>query len=156
MENNIFFETLKKEDINQYSNMINNVFDEFVGKDYSEEGNNIFKDFIKPNNILDRFSNNLNKYFVAKYNNEIIGVLEIKNNDHISLFFVKKEFHGQGIGKKLFQNYMETIKDNNDIKIISVNSSIYAEKIYSKLGFNKTSEIHEKCGMKIVTMEYRI
>jgi len=154
MDNNIIIEKLKISEINQFSNMIINVFDEFVGKDYSTHGNNTFKDFIKPENVLDRF-NGLN-IFVAKYNNEIIGVLEIRNNDHISLFFVKKDFHKQGIGKKLFEKYLETIKNNSEIKTITVNSSIYAEKIYGKLGFIKMNEIQEKNGIKYIPMEYKI
>jgi GNAT superfamily N-acetyltransferase len=152
--NDIIIENLKIDEIHQFSNMIINVFDEFVGKDYSIHGNNTFKDFIKPKNILDRF-NGLN-IFVAKYNNEIIGVLETRNNNHISLFFVKKDFHKQGIGKILFGKYLETIKNNSEIKIITVNSSIYAEKIYEKLGFIKINEIQEKDGIKYIPMEYKI
>jgi GNAT superfamily N-acetyltransferase len=152
MENCIVYENLKKEDIQQYCNLINNVFDEFVGNDYSIEGNNTFKEFIEPNNVLERFNDNI--YYVAKYNNEIIGVLEIKNMNHISLFFVKKDYHKQGIGKRLFKNYIKTINYNN-IKIITVNSSIYAEEIYSKLGFIKTNEIQEKNGIRYIPMEYK-
>ena len=155
MGNSIVFDELKIEDISQYSNMINNVFDEFVGKDYSIQGNCTFKEFIEPQNILERFNNGVNQFYIAKYDNEIIGVLEIKNKDHISLFFVKKEFQGQGIGKKLFEIHVNSIKNNEEIKIITVNSSIYAEKIYSKLRFVKTNEIQEKCGIKYIPMEYK-
>ncbi|MCL1827601.1 MAG: GNAT family N-acetyltransferase, partial [Candidatus Cloacimonetes bacterium] len=144
MENNITFGYLKINEINQYSDMINAIFDEFVGKDYSEEGNRTFNDFTEPKNVLDRFNKELCKFFIAKCNNEIIGVLETKNNDHISLYFVKKKYHKQGIGRKLFQIFMDTIKDDVEIKAISVNSSIYAEKIYSKLGFISTDGILEK------------
>ena len=157
MENGIIIEELKYEEINIFSNMVNNIFDEFVGKDYSEEGNNVFKDYIIPENILERLNNKTSKFYVAKNNNEIIGILEIKNIDHISLFFIKKEHHRKGIGKRLFDNYIKTLKqDNNGIKIISVNSSIYAEKIYSKLGFIKTDEMQEKNGIKYIPMEYKL
>ena len=106
MEYEIFIGKLDKNEINKYSSMINNVFDEFVGKDYSDEGNKVFKDFIDTKNILERLNNDGNKSIVAKHNNEIIGILETKNNDHISLFFVKKEFHNKGIGKKLFKYFL--------------------------------------------------
>jgi GNAT superfamily N-acetyltransferase len=116
---------LDRNEVNILSNMVNNVFEEFVGKDYSDIGNNTFKDFIEPKNISERLGNNNNKCFVAKYNNEIIGILEIRNKDHISLFFVKKEFHKKGIGKKLFEYYINTLKqENTEINIITVNSSI--------------------------------
>jgi len=137
--------------------MINNVFDEFVGKDYSEEGNKVFKDYIKPQNILDRLNEKSSRFLTARHGDEIIGILEIKNKDHISLFFVKKEFFGKGIGKKLFKYYLREIKNENfGIKTITVNSSIYAEKIYSKLGFVKTDEIQERDGIRYIPMEYKL
>ena len=148
---------LVTDEINCVSNMINNVFDEFVGEDYSEEGNKVFKDYISPRNILTRLNEKNSRFFTARQGDEIIGILEIKNMDHISLFFIKKGFHGKGIGKKLFKYYLRSIKnENSEIKTISVNSSIYAEKIYSKLGFVKTDEMQEKDGIKYVPMEYQI
>jgi GNAT superfamily N-acetyltransferase len=156
MENIITFGQLKIYEINQYSDLINNVFDEFVGKDYSENGNIEFKKFIEVDNILERFNSGLYQYFVARKKEEIIGILEVKNENHISLYFVKKEYHKQGIGKTLFEIYKKTLIENSNVKIISVNSSIYAEKIYSKLGFNKTNEIQEKNGIILIPMEYKI
>jgi GNAT superfamily N-acetyltransferase len=153
----IIIEELKTEEIEFAINMVKTVFDEFVGKDYSEEGKREFLDFLLSNKMKERLKINLNKTFIAKINSEIIGLLEIKNNDHISLFFIKKEFLGKGIGRKLFEYYLEILKQNNyDIKTISVNSSIYAENIYSKLGFKKVNGIQEKNGIKYIPMEYKI
>ena len=154
----ILYEKLKPEEIEQYSIIIGNVFNEFVGKDYSNDGNKTFLEYIEPRRIMEGFNNGINQYFVAKNNNEIIGILETKNYNHISLFFVKKEFHGQGIGKTLFGNFVKIIKQNcnNEIKTITVNSSFFAEKIYAKLGFVKTDEMQEKNGIKYIPMEYQI
>jgi len=154
---NITYELLKQEEIEQYSIIISDVFDEFVGKDYSEKGNKTFKNFIEPKIIMERFTSKTNQFFVAKNNNEIVGILEIRNNDHISLFFVKKEFHGQNIGKTLFENFIRELRQNkNEIKSLTVNSSFFAEKIYSKLGFVKTDEAMEKDGIKYIPMEYKL
>jgi GNAT superfamily N-acetyltransferase len=156
-ENDIIIDKLETDEINIVSNMINNIFDEFVGKDYSEEGNNTFKDYIKPQNIYNRFNDKISQFIIAKHINEIIGIMEIKNKDHISLFFIKKEFHGKGIGRKLFEYFLNITKnEKTGVKIITVNSSKYAEKIYSKLGFIKTNEIQEKDGIKYIPMEYKL
>ena len=154
MGNKIIIVDMEQKEINSMSNMVSISFDVFVGKDYSEEGKKSFKEYIEPKNILTRFNNKTSKFFVAKYNNEIIGALEITNNDHVSLLFIKKEFQGKGIGKKLFDEYLRTLKEN--IKIITVNSSFYAERIYSKLGFRKTNEMQEKDGIKFIPMEYKL
>jgi GNAT superfamily N-acetyltransferase len=153
MESNIIFDEMNINEINNLSNMVNNVFDEFVGIDYSEDGKETFKNYICPKNILERLNNKTSNFYVAKYIDEIIGILEMKNKNHVSLFFVKKEFHGKGIGKKLFDNYIKKLKqENNGIKTITVNSSFFAEKIYSKMGFMKTDEMQEKDGIKYIPM----
>jgi predicted GNAT family N-acyltransferase len=156
-KNDIIIDELTIDEINYVSNMIDKIFVEFVGKDYSVEGNNTFKDNIRPRKIFNRLTEEKRKIFTAKLKNEIVGIMEIKNENHISLFFVKKEFHGQGIGKHLFWHYLKMIMNGNTgIKRITVNSSFYAEKIYSKLGFIKTNEMQEKDGIKYIPMEYKI
>ena len=155
-ENKIIIEHLKMDEINIFKNLIEKAFDEFVGKDYSQEGNKIFKDFIEPNSIIKRYNDEFNRFFVLKINDEMVGALETKNNNHISLFFVKKEFLGNGLGKKLFEYFLQTLKQNNiKIETITVNSSIFAEKINSKMGFIKIAEMLEKNGIKYIPMEYK-
>ena len=154
---NILIDDLKIDEINFVSNVVNNIFDEFVGKDYSEKGNNTFKDYIQSQNISNRLGDKTSQFFVARCKTEIIGLMELKNTDHISLFFIKKEFQGKGIGKKLFEYYLDIINQRNyETKTITVNSSIYAEKIYEKLGFIKTNEIEEKDGIKYIPMEFKL
>jgi len=154
MDNKIKYKNLKENEIDQYSNIIINVINEFNKKDYSEEGYKRVIEQMKIDNILERLKNGLYSFFIAKYENEIIGILEIQYTNIISLFYVKKDFHKQGIGKKLFEIYLNTIKDNTNIKKIYVHSSIYAEKIYSALGFIKTNEIQEIYGINYIPMEY--
>jgi GNAT superfamily N-acetyltransferase len=157
MENDVILDEMKINEISSVSNMINNVFDEFVGVDYSENGKKTFKDYITPKNILERCNNGTSHFYIAKCINEIIGILEIRNRDHISLFFVKKEFHGKGIGKILLDNYKKKLnQDNNEIKTVTVNSSFFAERIYSKMGFIKTDEIQDRDGIKYISMEYEL
>jgi predicted GNAT family N-acyltransferase len=157
MNNLIIFEELKKHEIELFSNMVEDVFNEFVGNDYSDEGKEAFKDFIKPQNVLARLDKNESIIYIAKSNDEIVGVLEVKNKNHISLFFVKKEFHNKGIGKRLFKKFLNVLKqENNENKVITVNSSFYAEEIYSRLGFNKKDKVQEKNGIKFIPMEYKI
>jgi predicted GNAT family N-acyltransferase len=151
----IVIENLRKEEIMEFSKLTDEVFDEFVGMDYSDEGKKTFKEYIKEQAIIERI--NKNEFFTAKYKNKIIGIMEIRNKDHISLFFVLKEFHGKGIGRKLFAYYIKIIKQNDiGIKSITVNSSFYGEKVYKALGFIKTQEAQEKDGIKYIPMEYKV
>jgi GNAT superfamily N-acetyltransferase len=98
---NITISELTENEVSIVSEMVEKLFNEFIGIDYSEEGNNTFRDHIKPQNILKRTTEEGRQLFTAKLEGEIIGIIEIKNKSHISLLFVKKEYHRQGIGKLL-------------------------------------------------------
>ena len=80
--------------------LVNSVFDEFIGKKYSKKGNETFKDFVNPKNLLERHVNG-NKILLYLKDSKIIGMIELQDSHHICLFFVHNDYQGQGIGKKL-------------------------------------------------------
>jgi hypothetical protein len=75
MDNDIIFDEMNIDDINNVSNMVSNVFDEYVGIDYSEKGKTTFKDYVDSKNILERFNNKTSSFYIAKCYNEVIGIL---------------------------------------------------------------------------------
>jgi len=157
MTSEIIINELNTCEVDVYANLINEVFDEFVGKDYADKGKETFKDFINPKNALERYNSKNSVCYVARYKSEIIGILEIRSNNHISLFFVKSEFHGKGIGKKLWKHFLDKIKKENiEVDKVTVNSSIFAENIYARLGFVKTHELQESDGIKFIKMECKV
>ena len=68
---------------------------------------------------------------------------------HISLFFIKKEFHRKGIGKQLF-DYSQCDCPANEI---TVNSSTYAIRFYESLGFEKTNDRQQTNGISYTPMK---
>lgn len=132
------------------SALIQSVFNEFVGFEYTDEGNKIFSDFIAPNNIIERHKKG-NILLTWQQENTIIGMIEIRDNNHVCLFFVDKNYHGKGIGKKLFREVVSKIEGKTNF--IEVNASPYSEKIYEKLGFKKTGEKTEINGILFVPMK---
>ncbi len=133
--------------------LIKSVFDEFVGYVYSDEGNKVFNDFINSEQILSRH-NKGNIILTYEENGEIVGIIEVRDNDHICLFFVNKKYHSRGIGKRLFHSVLEKIKNKTDF--VEVNASPFSEKIYSKLGFKKISELIEKNGIEFIPMRMEL
>ncbi len=139
--------------VSEVSQMIKAVYDEFVGLEFNNEGNNTFYDFIKPEHICQRHSDG-NIILIHETDIEPTGIIEITKENHIRLFFVKKEFHNSGIGTKLFQAVIEKISPAKDY--ITVNASTYSEKIYAKLGFIKTDDLIIMNGMKFIPMRRKI
>ena len=76
--------------------------------------------------------------FYGSFDNEALtGILGIKSNGkHISLFFIKPEYHRHGLGKKLF-HYASTLHPSIET---TVNSSTYAIPFYQSLGFAVVGE----------------
>lgn len=130
-------------------------YDKNVARYCSEEGNSIFYDYL---NINDFITRNKNNHFtlVAKENENIVGMIEVRNNDHISLFFVKNELRGHEIGRQLFDKAIETIKANSSTTEITVNSSPNSVIIYQQLRFKKVSEERSYKGLRYTPMKAHI
>jgi hypothetical protein len=135
MPNFIICEALNVE-IPEIFRLIKDSFNCHVAPGYTEEGIDHFFLYCREQKFLERRINH--KLFVAKSltNREILGVIEIRDLQHISLFFTRNDVVGTGIGHDL-HNYALSFCLNNhpDLKEITVNSSPYAVDIYSALGF---------------------
>lgn len=101
-------------------------------EDFNNEGLEFFKSFIYNKKCINEI------IFYGSFDNEALtGILGIKSNGkHISLFFIKPEYHRHGLGKKLF-HYASTLHPSIET---TVNSSTYAIPFYQSLGFAVVGE----------------
>lgn len=121
-------------------------FMQFEAPDYSEEGIQSFRDFIEKKEIA-----NILEFWGAYDDNELKGVIATREErKHICCFFVKAQYHRQGIGRKLWEYLLE----NNPNEIITVNSSPYAVPIYHKLGFVDTDTEQLSDGIRYTPMRF--
>jgi len=86
--------------------------------------------------------------------NNILGMIEVRNHNHVCLFFVDKKYLNIGIGKKLFNEILRIVKGKTEY--IEVNASPFAEIIYSKLGFKKTGEKTDIGGVLFIPMKMEL
>ncbi len=70
-------------------------------------------------------------FYGAFKNDELLGIIAMKNKSHLTLLFTKKEHHRKGVAKALFNQMLEI----SEVEVITVNSSPYAVEVYHKLGF---------------------
>lgn len=142
--------------VNEVLELTKKVFDSQVAPQYSEEGVNEFYKYITPDSLKDR----LGKCHVligCTEEDNLIGILEIRNNDHIPLFFVDEKNQGMGIGRKMFEYFLRTLKDGHlKVKLITVNSSPNSVPFYEKLGFKRSGNEKENCGIRFHPMIYKI
>ena len=111
------------------------VFDRFVASQFSAEGRREFRSYADPHLLRLRSRWN-HLVFLAVADGEIAGMIEVREDGHVTLFFVEGEFQGEGIGGELLRRILSISKRRNpDLSQATVNSSPNAVAIYERLGF---------------------
>lgn len=145
---------LDKNEIKSALQLIWSVFCEFEAPDYSDQGIQTFKKFLNFKSIIQKLEKG-NLFFWGYFiENELVGVIAMKGFNHISMFFVKKEYQRKGIGKKLFLMILGLSKAHDNVRKITVNASPFSVEIYHRLGFRDTNLEQIVDGLRFTPMEY--
>ncbi|MFT5452604.1 MAG: GNAT superfamily N-acetyltransferase [Enterobacterales bacterium] len=98
-----------------------------------------------------------------KPTNEIVGVLVIKDVNHIFHFFIKPSWQGKGLAKLLWDQAVieihdalnkQTIKAHNHKDSVSVNSSDFGLNFYQHIGFVMEAGRQKKNGICYTPMRF--
>ena len=84
--------------------------------------------------------------YVAYDGGTLVGVLHVRDGEHISLLFVRPDRHGQGIGHALIERADRTTR------LASVNSSTNAVRSYERYGFKASGPEQVSDGIRFVPM----
>ena len=121
------------------------VFSRFEAPVYAAEGIAEFRNTLNDREKISRMT-----FYGAFQEDALVGVLAMRPLRHISLFFVKAEYHGRGIGRKLF----EAMRRDYEEQVFTVNSSPYAVEIYRHLGFVPTGDEQVTNGIRYTPMKF--
>ena len=133
--------------------LVSTVFNEFVAPLYSQEGVSEFMKYLRGDELAQRIRSG-NFVLLAKSDVDIIGVVEVRDNSHIAMLFVKGSHQKKGIGKELLKMAVEKCKTRNpDIHKITVNSSPNAVSAYRTMGFNALEREQVVNGIRFTPME---
>ncbi len=136
--------------------LIKAVYDEFVAPENSEGGNNLFYQWIAPNKIANR-QKQQNNMWLAWDEEKIVGVIEMRDRNNITLFFVDKHYQNRGIARLLFQTAIAACtKRTPTIEKFHVHASICSVPVYKCFGFYETGKAHKRNGIHYVPMEMDI
>jgi GNAT superfamily N-acetyltransferase len=130
--------------------LVKRVFDEYCACDCDAFGLKVFHDFIDVNSFRDRNLQN-SITFIAKSGGTSVGMIELRDYNHVCLLFVDKPYHAMGIAGKLFTTACKLALEKGSA-CIDVNASLYSVPVYEKLGFHRTDEIKEVNGIRFVPM----
>ena len=152
MEAVLSYRLMKSGEESAVCDLVIRVFDEFVAAQYSDDGAQEFLKYVEPNALLERSQGD---YFVlvAVLRGEIVGMIEVRDYDHISLLFVDKRFQRVGIGRELLRRALDIcINHRPRLSRISVNSSPNAVTAYLRMGFRQQEPEQTVNGIRFVPM----
>jgi len=133
-------------------NLIYRVFKEFIAPDFSQQGIDEFLSFASPESLAERAQAN-NFVILVLYQKQIVGMIEIRDYDHISLLFVDAEYQGSGIGTELIERSLGRCHSMNPgLDRMSVNSGPNSVTFYEKVGFLPIAPEQEQNGIRFVPM----
>ena len=133
-----------------------NVFMEFEAKDYPPEGTESFKAFLYCEETEKRFLCGNFIMWGAFDGIKQIATFAIRDESHLSLAFVDKDYHRKGVATALWNEALSYISQNEKIKEVTVNSSPYGLPFYKKIGFRELSEEQTSDGIRYIPMKYII
>lgn len=135
---------LQPERYNEATALIWEVFQVFEVPDFPPEG------VINYKKILDKTEKEKNIiFYTAMENDTVVGVLGMRENNHIGYFYVKATHHKRGIGKALFNQMLKEYCGD-----ITVNACPYGVQVYTRLGFVPTDTQKNENGIIFTPMKY--
>ena len=127
----------------------------FEAPDYSLRGVYNFKNFVR--DPLLKKMHTYGEYIAigAFLEERIIGIIGVRNTNHVSLLFVDRDFHHMGVASALLKRFFRDAAKSG-ITHVTVNSSPYAVDFYHKIGFTDVREEVEKDGIRFTPMSIEL
>lgn len=144
------------QDIDHIISFIRTVYDVAVAPHYSQQGNKEFYRYLDTKSMLERMGGN---HWILKAidQTDLLGIIEIRDNSHLAMLFVKTNKQQQGIGRKLLSSAIEIIKESNPKqKTLTVHSSPNSVSAYEKMGFESLGNEQVVNGLRFTTMQMEI
>lgn len=127
----------ENDEINTALKLAESVFMEFEAPEFSARGVESFLEFVRGKRVAEMLSDGSFVIWGCYSENALVGMLALRDNNHISLAFVRGDFHRQGIGRMLCAEAKKYALAHGTEKI-TVNASDYGVPFYRAMGFRET------------------
>lgn len=134
-------------------NLAYRTFIQFDAATYTSEGIDQFRKFVSDNSLKRMFDAGSYQVIGAFDEGKMIGVISLRNNTHISLLFVDKDFHNRGVGRALIGVMADYVRNKLHQKGLTVNAAPYAVQFYHKLGFRDVGAEMSQDGITFTPMK---
>jgi GNAT superfamily N-acetyltransferase len=141
------------EEAGSVSALVQGVFDEHVAATFDPEGVAEMHRHVSPAAIARRAETH--DTFVAWQGAQPVGVIEVRDQDHVSMLFVETSHMGLGIATALLARAVEAARAAGRAAM-TVHSSLNAQSFYERAGFVAASEPQHVDGFAFVPMTKRL
>jgi GNAT superfamily N-acetyltransferase len=139
-------------DEEETSALILRSFRKYIAHTYTTEGLREFLKETTPEAIAARKDQD-QLIILAFAGKAIVGVIAVRNKNHISLLFVDESRHRKGTARRLVSMALARVRTSDpSLRDFTVNSSPFAVKFYEKLGFQPVGPERVMRGMRITPM----
>lgn len=137
------------------SRMVSVLAEKFVTPGFTDEGRDHLLDSMSPTAIA-KYIRSGYRYHLAEIEDEIVGVVAIRENSHLYHLFVAETHQGRGLARALWKKAMNEALCRGNPGEFTVSSSLNAQPVYEHLGFVAQSEPITKHGVTYTPMKLNI
>ena len=131
-------------DVEAVCDLIAEVFNHSVASLYSDDGVSAFFSYADAGMMQARLQAG-HFALVAEQDGVMVGMIEMRNNDHVSMFFVSQRCQRQGVGKELLRQALALAHEADpSVSQVTVNSSPNSVSAYERLGFHAVAPAARK------------
>lgn len=145
----------EKDEITAALQLAEDVFMQFEAPTFPERGTKSFTEFIWGNTVREMLTDGTLVIWGCYADGQLAGMMALRKSSHISLAFVRGEFHRRGIGRMLYAE-SKRYASAKRVKKITVNASDYGIPFYRAMGFKETDMQLEADGIFYTPMETKI
>lgn len=129
------------------------VFVDEIAPETSPEGVASFQKFITYDYIRGLWQRGTLVFFGSYDEETLCGTLALRPDGHVALFFVKRQYQGQGIGRKLLRSAYDYCTQYLMTDRMTVNAAPGAAGKYERMGLRRMAGEQERDGVRYVPME---
>ena len=156
MPEEILYRAMVPGEASAVSKLILCSFSEFISSEYTAEGIAEFEKFVAPEALKRRTADN-DFVRVAECGHDLVGMIEIRDNNHVALRFVDKAYQRHGVAKGLLKVALADARISGSERLrVTVNSSRYGVVAYEKLGFRQTGPERTVNGIAFIPMAMQL
>lgn len=152
----MYVKRLSSDEIKAALHLAWEVFEVDVAPTYPAEGVQEFQKFISEEHMMPKVQSRAINFFGAVEGDVLCGISAIRQDGHIALLFVKKEWQRRGAARMLFYAMQQyCVIERMEVQM-TVSATPNAVEAYKHLGFHPTNNEQIVDGIRFVPMAYVI